>query len=117
MTAISADEATRTRLCKSFDCDGIAQDRRGRYAGLCGVCKEGKKLERTRTARVTPSANGAESFEQRAKRLVPAGRAIDRARKRYVTAQAGLEPIKDELRQAMDEWKRLLRELAGGTEE
>lgn len=106
----------QTHNCRTPDCDGIAQATRGRYAYLCGVCIEAAKLtdkRKTREAPSTSSSNGSGSFEQRAKALVSVGRTIDRKRLSYVKARDALRTPAEELKEAMQEWARLCRELGG----
>lgn len=119
----SAHQLAKSRDCKTDSCPNDASDApdRGRYAGLCAYCRKQKGAaitearlgaggSRPATPRPQPTT---ESFEQKAKQLVGVGRTLDQAVATVKKAKAKVAPLEQQLLQAIAEWKRTCRELAG----
>lgn len=90
---MNAHELVQTFDCKTPMCTGTARSKRGRYAGLCDVCRG---LVVAHERRVRAARSQPDSYEARARNLVGIGRRLDAALAREVPHE--------ELRAAVFAW-------------
>lgn len=109
-------------ICKSDDCDNETHDApaRGPYTGLCADCRSRKGREMASRRRGTPRGrppeeNDPDSFEQKAKSLVIAGRRVDQTLAAVRLQALGLDDAKTLARQALEHWRTTCERLAGAS--
>jgi hypothetical protein len=118
MTVIDVQDALASRSCRIAGCpqDATTDARRGRFANLCQrhYDVECQKMRDAQTgvprSERPSSAAPLGGYEQRAKRLVAAGRKLDQAIQRHKESRGGLDA-------ALAEWDEAKRVLSSSVKE
>lgn len=104
---LTPGEAVDYHLCKVDGCTGAIVDHRGVYALLCQRHRDEKRAARRDVAAQQAELPAAETYTDRAMRVLAAGRALDAAKKRYA-------PARENMQAALAEWRAALQAAAGG---